>query len=65
MIQLEDAGYKIVMHIHDECISEVPLDGHEQQYYDTMAALMSLPPSWALDLPLRADGYLTPYYKKD
>ena len=30
-----------------------------------MVALMSTPPDWASDLPLRADGYLTPYYKKD
>lgn len=65
MIQLDRAGYRIVAHIHDECISEVPFDGKEQQYYDVMVALMSTPPDWASDLPLRADGYLTPYYKKD
>lgn len=65
MILLEDANYKIVAHIHDECIVEVPKDGSEKQYYDVMAALMSTPPDWASDLPLRADGYLTPYYKKD
>lgn len=65
MMQLEKAGYRIVAHIHDECIAEVPKDGKEQQYYDMMAALMATPPDWAMDLPLRADGYLTPYYKKD
>ena len=65
MMQLDRAGYRIVAHIHDECISEVPFDGKEQQYYDMMVALMSTPPDWASDLPLRADGYLTPYYKKD
>ena len=65
MILLEDAGYRIVAHIHDECIAEVPKDGNEKQYYDVMAALMGTPPDWASDLPLRADGYLTPYYKKD
>lgn len=65
MILLEDAGYRIVAHIHDECIAEVPKDGNEQKYYDMMAALMGTPPGWASDLPLRADGYLTPYYKKD
>lgn len=65
MMQLGKAGYKIVAHIHDECISEIPADGKEQQYYDVMVAIMSTPPSWASDLPLRADGYITPYYKKD
>lgn len=65
MMQLDKAGYRIVAHIHDECIAEIPKDGKEQQYYEVMAALMGNPPSWALDLPLRADGYITPYYKKD
>lgn len=65
MLQLDRAKYNIVAHIHDECISEIPLDGNEQQYYDIMVALMSTPPDWASDLPLRADGYLTTYYKKD
>lgn len=65
MLLLHRAGYRIVAHIHDECIAEVPKDGKEQQYYDLMASLMGTPPDWASDLPLRADGYLTPYYKKD
>ena len=65
MLRLDASGYRIVMHIHDECISEVPFDGNEQSYYDNMVALMSLSPSWAPDIPLRADGYLTFYYKKD
>lgn len=65
LMQLDRAGFRIVAHIHDECIAEVPKDGKEQMYYDTMAALMGTPPDWASDLPLRADGYLTPYYKKD
>lgn len=65
MVQLDKVGYRIVAHIHDECIAEIPKDGKEQQYYEVMAALMGNPPSWALDLPLRADGYVTSYYKKD
>lgn len=65
MLQLDNAGYKIVFHIHDECICEVPDDGNAKKYYDNMVFIMSTPPDWASDLPLRADGYLTPYYKKD
>lgn len=65
MMQLDKVGYRIVAHVHDECIAEIPKDGKEQQYYEVMAALMGNPPSWALDLPLRADGYVTSYYKKD
>lgn len=64
MIQLEDAGYKITMHVHDEAIAEVP-DGKAQEQYNRMVKIMSTPPEWAADLPLNADGYLTKFYKKD
>lgn len=65
LIKLDAANYRIVAHIHDEAFCEVPLDGKESQYYDMMVVLMETAPDWARDLPLRADGYLTPYYKKD
>lgn len=65
MLQLENDGFGITMHVHDEAIAEIPADGHEQEYYDRMVELMSTPPSWASDLPLNADGYITPFYKKD
>lgn len=65
LMRLDEAGFRIVAHIHDECIAEVLKDGNEQSRYDAMVAIMSSPPIWAADLPLRADGYLTPYYKKD
>lgn len=65
MLQLENNGYGITMHVHDEAIAEIPADGHEQEYYNNMVKLMSTPPDWAADLPLNADGYITPFYKKD
>ena len=64
MLQLEAAGYKIVCHIHDECLAEVPKE-NAQAYYEKMAHIMSIPPTWANDIPLRADGYVTPFYLKD
>lgn len=64
MLQLETAGYKIVCHIHDECLAEVPKE-NAQAYYEKMAHIMSIPPTWAHDIPLRADGYVTPFYLKD
>lgn len=65
MLQLQKSDFRVVAHIHDECIAEIPKDGNEEQYYDLMVLLMSTSPDWAQDLPLRADGYITPYYKKD
>lgn len=65
MLQLRDAGFNITMHVHDEVIAEIPADGNEQETYNKMAKLMGTPPEWAKDLPLNADGYITPFYKKD
>ena len=64
MLQLAAAGYNPVCHIHDECLVEVP-EENAQAYYEEMARIMGMPPEWALDLPLRADGYVTPFYLKD
>jgi DNA polymerase len=64
MLNLEAAGYHPVCHIHDECLVEVPAE-NAKAYYDEMARIMSIPPEWASDLPLRADGYVTPFYLKD
>lgn len=64
MIQLHKAGFNITMHVHDEVIAEVD-ENIAQREYDKMVAIMSQAPEWAKDLPLKADGYLTKYYKKD
>lgn len=64
MLQLERANYCPVCHIHDECLVEVPKE-NAQAYYEEMVKIMSTPPEWASDIPLRADGYTTPFYLKD
>lgn len=64
MLNLAAAGFNPVCHIHDEVLCEVPVE-NAQASYDEMARVMSLTPDWASDLPLRADGYITPFYKKD
>ena len=56
-------GYEIVMHIHDEMIVDVPLEDT-----DALARInkaMGDPIDWAPGLPLKGDGYETPFYKKD
>lgn len=64
MLNLADAGFEPVCHIHDEVLCEVP-EFEAQAYYENMARIMSTTPEWASELPLRADGYVTPFYKKD
>lgn len=64
MLRLDKAGYTITMHIHDEVIAEVDAANAKAEY-ERMAEIMGQAPDWAPDLPLRAEGYITPYYKKD
>lgn len=64
MTQLDAAGFKIVCHIHDECLTEVPA-ATCRTHLKEMEKIMGTPPAWAPDFPLRADGYVTKYYKKD
>lgn len=62
MLALEDAGYDIRAHVHDEVIVSEPVGG---RCVEEMSDLMGQPIDWAPGLPLRADGYETPFYKKD
>jgi len=61
MTQLDAAGYKIVMHVHDEVIIEAP----EGESVDEVCKIMSRPIPWAPGLPLQAEGFATRYYRKD
>lgn len=62
MMNVANAGYNIVFHLHDEIIAEAP-DG--QGSVDEMCMLMSINPDWADGIPLSADGYECEYYRKD
>ena len=61
MLRLNDAGYRIVMHIHDEAVIEAPADTSLAD----VCEIMGLTPAWAKGLLLRADGYVCDFYKKD
>ena len=65
MLRMEEGyGVRILMHIHDEVVAEAPADRATatlRHMYDVMAA----PPAWAPGLPLKGDGYISEFYKKD
>ena len=63
MARLEKQGYKIVAHVHDELILEVPDDGHD--HLKDIEDIMSLPVDWAEGLNLNSDGFVSPFYMKD
>lgn len=64
MLNMQEKGFAIAMHVHDEVIAEIPLDNAEEHYSDMVKAMEQVP-GWAPDFPLRADGYITPFYLKD
>lgn len=63
MTRVSELGYKIVMHVHDEMIVDVPNEDKEAPA--VINDIMGQPIDWAPGLPLKGDTYETPFYKKD
>ncbi|MDG4968268.1 DNA polymerase [Lactococcus lactis] len=62
MIRLEKLGYKIVAHVHDEVILDVPKGASN---IDEINKLMAINPEWTEGLPLAAAGFRSDFYMKD
>ena len=63
MWRMEQAGYDIVAHVHDEVILEVPKGSTT---VDAVCGIMNQNPSWAESLPLSSAGYVgEKFYFKD
>ena len=60
IIRLEEAGFPVIWHVHDEVITEVDGGTDILKIIHTLAQ----PPSWMPDLPVEAEGELSPHYKK-
>ena len=60
MHQVDRAGHRIVMHVHDEIVVETAT-----ATVDEICKLMAITPDWAAGLPLAADGYVCDFYMKD
>lgn len=63
MKKVSAAGYRIVMHVHDEIVVDVPEE--DKDALKMITGIMKISPEWAKDMPLRGDGYETAFYKKD
>jgi DNA polymerase len=61
MLRLDQAGFVIVAHVHDEVICEVP---EGKSSVEEICSFMSKGPKWAQGLPLTADGYECEFYQK-
>lgn len=64
MRALDREGFEIVMHVHDEAAAEVPIF-EAPELLENMCEIMGRELPWTKGLPLKAEGYVTQYYKKD
>jgi DNA polymerase bacteriophage-type len=62
MLALDQAGYRILIHIHDEVLIEEPFG---MGSLDEVCKVMSQAPEWAGGLPLQVEGYECEFYKKE
>ncbi len=63
LVNLERAGYPVVMHVHDEIVSEVPQGFGSIEEFERIMATM---PAWAADWPIKAaGGWRGRRYRKD
>lgn len=62
MLRMDELGFDIRAHVHDEVIVNEPIGGRT---LDDLIAVMRQPPEWAKDLPLNAAGFTSDFYMKD
>lgn len=58
LVRLHDGGYRIASHVHDEILVE------GEHSVDEISSLMCEQPEWAPGLPISAEGFTTPRYRK-
>ena len=61
LVRLRDAGFKVLFHVHDEVIIEVPTSFKN---LDKIKSIMCLAPEWMPGLPLEVEMDESKYYKK-
>jgi DNA polymerase len=60
---IEQAGYEIVLSVHDELLTETP--DRPEFNADRLGQMMATAPAWAKGIPLAAAGFETTRYRKD
>ncbi len=63
MLMAERRGLAIIMHVHDELMTEEDYNKADLKS-EILDNVMSIPPPWALGLPLKGEGYIAKRFKK-
>lgn len=62
MLRADNAGYRVILSVHDEIITEPP---NAAIYSESeLGSMLATQPYWAPDIPLAAEGYEALHYKK-
>lgn len=64
LLAAADDGFNIVMHVHDEIVTEHP-KGDNYYTVERLRELMAQPIEWCADMPMDAAGYAGEIYRKD
>lgn len=62
MLRVEAEGYDIILHVHDELVTDTPIGSGSVA---ELEEIMGRPIDWAPGLPLAAAGFESPFYMKD
>jgi DNA polymerase len=63
VLQIEAAGYPVVLHVHDEIVAEVPSETAAEAM-EEIRRIMSTPPAWMPTLPVECEAHLMEVYGK-
>lgn len=63
MLRFDAMGARVTLHVHDELVIEVP-SGKKPGLLKQVEQLMAEAPAWAKGLPLSAEGWRGPRYRK-
>lgn len=64
LIRLHEAGFEIVLHVHDEVVVEVELYGDMDARLEEFNQIMATIPIWALGIPVKVESWRGKRYKK-
>ena len=62
---LEEAGFPVVFHVHDEVVIDIAPYADHDTMLKNVVKIMAQPIPWAQGLPLGAEGWVGTFFKKD